>query len=185
MSHELPAWYPWPETETKPAPMPLLLVQAFANTLDVTQGEDLLADAGWFVRAGLLAPGVSLDADELALARSVRAALRELLSGGDADLAPLRTAAARRDPRIAIADGGQIALEARVPGDLDDALLALLLVVRAAQVDGTWKRLRICANDECRWAFYDRSRNQQGHWCDMAVCGNRIKNREFRARRRA
>ncbi|MBV9917386.1 MAG: CGNR zinc finger domain-containing protein [Solirubrobacterales bacterium] len=29
-----------------------------------------------------------------------------------------------------------------------------------------------------------RSRNQQGHWCDMAVCGNRIKNRKLRARRR-
>ena len=33
-------------------------------------------------------------------------------------------------------------------------------------------------------AFYDRSRNHGGTWCDMASCGNKLKNREFRARRR-
>ena len=33
------------------------------------------------------------------------------------------------------------------------------------------------------WAFYDRSRNHGGTWCDMASCGNKLKNREFRARR--
>jgi predicted RNA-binding Zn ribbon-like protein len=44
--------------------------------------------------------------------------------------------------------------------------------------------LKVCANSECQWAFYDRSRNQQGNWCDMAVCGNRLKNRQLRARRR-
>jgi predicted RNA-binding Zn ribbon-like protein len=42
--------------------------------------------------------------------------------------------------------------------------------------------MRVCANPDCRWVFYDRSRNQQGHWCDMAVCGNRLKNRRLRAR---
>ena len=41
----------------------------------------------------------------------------------------------------------------------------------------------MCGNSECRWAFYDRSRNQQGLWCEMAVCGNRLKNRAFRARK--
>jgi predicted RNA-binding Zn ribbon-like protein len=41
-----------------------------------------------------------------------------------------------------------------------------------------------CANDDCQWAFYDRSRNHGGTWCDMATCGNKLKNRDFRARRR-
>jgi predicted RNA-binding Zn ribbon-like protein len=49
---------------------------------------------------------------------------------------------------------------------------------------GSWSRLKVCGNSECRWVFYDRSRNQQGRWCEMAVCGNRLKNRAFRARRR-
>ena len=50
--------------------------------------------------------------------------------------------------------------------------------------DGSWERLKVCADHGCRWAFYDRSKNRQGHWCDMAVCGNRLKNRELRARQR-
>jgi predicted RNA-binding Zn ribbon-like protein len=56
--------------------------------------------------------------------------------------------------------------------------------VHRAQEDGSWARLKVCANVECEWAFFDRSRNQQGSWCEMAVCGNRLKNRQLRARRR-
>jgi predicted RNA-binding Zn ribbon-like protein len=57
-------------------------------------------------------------------------------------------------------------------------------IIRHAEEEGSWSRLRACANPDCRWVFYDRSRKQQGHWCDMAVCGNRLKNRTLRARRR-
>jgi len=58
-----------------------------------------------------------------------------------------------------------------------------LLIIRDAQQDGTWARLKACRNRDCRWAFYDRSHTRRGAWCDMAVCGNLIKNRNFRARR--
>jgi CGNR zinc finger/Putative stress-induced transcription regulator len=58
----------------------------------------------------------------------------------------------------------------------------LLIAVRDAQLGGTWGRLKACHNDECRWAYYDRSHSQRGRWCDMAVCGNRVKNRALRAR---
>lgn len=34
-------------------------------------------------------------------------------------------------------------------------------------------RLKICPN--CQWLFLDRSRNRSRAWCDMAVCGNRVK----------
>lgn len=34
-------------------------------------------------------------------------------------------------------------------------------------------RLKICPN--CGWLFLDRSRNRSRTWCDMAVCGNRMK----------
>lgn len=44
------------------------------------------------------------------------------------------------------------------------------------------ERLKICPN--CRWLFIDRSRNRSRTWCDMAVCGNRVKaNRHYRRRR--
>ena len=78
-------------------------------------------------------------------------------------------------------DDGQVLLNAS--GDsLRDRLVDLLLIIRDAQGDGTWARLKACANDECQWAFYDQSRNRGGTWCKMAVCGNNLKNREFRAR---
>ena len=60
---------------------------------------------------------------------------------------------------------------------------SLLLIVRDAQRDGSWDRLKACRNDECQWAFYDRSHAGRGSWCDMASCGNKIKNRNLRARR--
>jgi len=179
----LPAWYPWPETETKPAPMPLLLVQAFVNTLDLDQGQDLLS-SDWFVGAGLLDASADVGAGELELARAMRESIRQLLESGDGDLGPLREVAAGRAARLLVGERGALALAPPGQGDLTDALFQLLLIVRAAQEAGTWSRLRICANDDCRWAFYDRSKNRQGQWCDMAVCGNRLKNRELRARRR-
>jgi predicted RNA-binding Zn ribbon-like protein len=39
--------------------------------------------------------------------------------------------------------------------------------------EGESGRLKICGN--CGWLFMDRSRNRSRTWCDMAVCGNRIK----------
>jgi predicted RNA-binding Zn ribbon-like protein len=58
----------------------------------------------------------------------------------------------------------------------------LLAAIASATADGTWARLKICRNDACRWSFYDASRNRSGHWCSMAVCGNRMKGRAFRQR---
>jgi predicted RNA-binding Zn ribbon-like protein len=46
------------------------------------------------------------------------------------------------------------------------------------------ERVRICAAEECAWAFLDESRNRSRQWCDMTVCGNRAKARRFYARRR-
>ena len=63
------------------------------------------------------------------------------------------------------------------------AIGQLLALIYQAMITGTWQRLKICRNDECRWAYYDRSRNRSGAWCTMAVCGNRMKGRTFRRRR--
>ena len=51
--------------------------------------------------------------------------------------------------------------------------------------DGDWARMKACGNPECRWAFYDGSKNRSGRWCEMASCGNRMKARAFRERARA
>ena len=99
-------------------------------------------------------------------------------------MAPLRRLTETHRARLTLDDGGAIGLENARHQGLDDGLFELLLIVRRAQEDGSWARLKVCTNPDCQWAFFDRSRNQQGSWCDMALCGNRLKNRELRARRR-
>jgi predicted RNA-binding Zn ribbon-like protein len=45
-------------------------------------------------------------------------------------------------------------------------------------------RLRECGNPECRWLFLDTSKNHTRRWCDMKICGNRMKARRFKAQHR-
>jgi predicted RNA-binding Zn ribbon-like protein len=45
--------------------------------------------------------------------------------------------------------------------------------------------LRECGNPECRWLFLDTSKNHTRRWCDMKICGNRMKARRFKAQHRA
>ena len=188
-----PSWVP--DQEIKPAPMPLLLVQSFVNTWDGDNGSDLLLDPaaarGWLTGAGLWSVKRAPDPAELHLARSARESIRALLvaNGGGprpapGALQPLQAAAQASRPTLQVGPSGQIGLGPE-PADRPDAgLLTLLLVIRDAQRDGTWPRLKACANTDCRWAFYDRSHSRAGAWCDMATCGNRIKNRRLRQRQR-
>jgi predicted RNA-binding Zn ribbon-like protein len=37
------------------------------------------------------------------------------------------------------------------------------------------QRLRLCANDKCRWLFIDDSKSGTRRWCAMSSCGNRAK----------
>jgi predicted RNA-binding Zn ribbon-like protein len=46
-------------------------------------------------------------------------------------------------------------------------------------------RVRACGNPECRWLFLDTSKNHTRRWCEMKLCGNRMKARRFKAQRRA
>jgi predicted RNA-binding Zn ribbon-like protein len=182
------------DEEPKPAPGPLLRVQALVNTVELPAGPDRLADPDdarpWLIDNDLMAPDAGLSAADLQTLRDVREALRALLirNGGgrpptNAELAPLRAVAAGGAVRAEFDADGVVQLAAA--GDsLTERLVELVLIVRDAQHDGSWMRLKVCANDECRWAFYDRSRNRGGTWCEMSACGNKLNNREFRARRR-
>ena len=182
------------DDESKPAPGRLLRIQALVNTVELPMGPDRLADPEdarpWLIDNELLASDAAVDDADLQLLRGVREALRALLmhnSGGPpptaADLAPLRVVSAGGAARAEFDTDGVVRLAAA--GDsLAERLVELLLITRDAQRDGCWARLKVCANDECRWAFYDRSRNHGGMWCEMSACGNKLKNRQFRARRR-
>ena len=49
---------------------------------------------------------------------------------------------------------------------------------------GDPRRIRLCANPDCRWVFVDASHNRTRRWCE-ATCGNLVKVRRFRARQAA
>jgi predicted RNA-binding Zn ribbon-like protein len=194
----LPSWVQ--AGESKPAPMPLLLVQAFVNTWDGDGSRDALLEPRdaqqWFGQAGLLPRDEIPDPAGLRLAREVREGIRALLTmnggGPDAEaetLRPLHVLTAMSHLQASIGPDGLVelapaAVEGGPESRLAGALLRLLLIIRDAQVDGTWPRLKSCRNPDCRWAFYDRSHSRRGAWCDMATCGNRIKNRTLRQRQK-
>ena len=194
----LPTWAS--HVEDKLAPMPLLLVQAFVDTLDQDLGTDIFAQPdqarAWLAGAGLRVPdpdrpdpGFAVD---LRLAREVRESIRALIgrtAGNELtadDLAPLEQVLGQVQPRLDVTADGRARLGPVLPArTLADGLLGLMLIIRDAQADGSWDRLKLCGNPDCRWAFYDRSHSRRGAWCDMASCGNRVKNRNLRARRAA
>jgi predicted RNA-binding Zn ribbon-like protein len=178
--------------ETLPAPA--ALVRDFINTVDLEDARDDLdgpeALARWLTERGLLRGTAAVTDEDVALAarlrESLRAVLRALHHGGSpsAELERANALAAELPLVVRFGTGG----DARVtPGDggARGALAAILAGVAESVADGTWERLKVCAADDCQWAFYDRSRNRSGRWCSMAVCGNRSKTRTYRRRQSA
>jgi predicted RNA-binding Zn ribbon-like protein len=191
----LPSWAS--HLEHKLAPPPLLLVQAFVNTLDLDLRTDVLGHAdearAWLADAGLRdlgQPDTDLAAD-LQLARDVRESLRAMIARNtdgmpltEAELRPLEQVTRQAAPRLEVTADGQVRLGTQSQAQrLPDGLARLLLTIRDAQADGSWDRLKLCGNPDCLWAFYDRSHSRRGAWCEMASCGNKLKNRNLRARR--
>jgi predicted RNA-binding Zn ribbon-like protein len=174
----------------QPAPGSLRLVQAFLNTNDIEAGEDRLSSvdglATWAAEVGV-DPG-PVDGDAVSWLVRFREALRDTIDAvawsetPDPDaLAVLGDAAHSAPVSVAISPEGGVRLQAMPGGDRLTA--AILAAIAVASANGTWQRLKVCRNDACRWSFYDASRNRSGHWCSMAICGNRMKGRAFRRRR--
>src|SRR4029077_18000382 len=184
-----------PTSEQAPEPPHgLSLVIDFVNTLDVETGVDELASveghSTWFSARGLIeARDAKASERDRKRAIELREALRELmLAHTDGERAEGAGAALDRAARAGVltvrfgADGSA-QVGAHGTG-FERALARLLIPIVAAGADGSWERVKACRADDCEWAFYDRSRNRSGVWCDMAVCGNRTKVRAFRARGR-
>lgn len=68
---------------------------------------------------------------------------------------------------------------------LDSVLWAVARSASELLLSGELSRLRMCAADDCAWLFLDRTKNQRRRWCDMKVCGNRVKARRHYERVKA
>ncbi len=174
------------------APHSLELLIEFVNTLDIEQQTDAIATpaalAGWLRERGLLAAEVAKPArHDLDRAIELREALRAMMlaNNGEADDesagAALERAARRGELGVHFDAAGRPTLEPGARG-MAAALARLLVPVVDSAADGSWGRVKACRAPDCRWAFYDASRNRSGVWCDMAVCGNRTKVRAYRRR---
>jgi hypothetical protein len=113
---------------------------------------------------------------EVAAARAVRDGLLAAIDGseGIASMANLHFGATRggRWPTLVPRSSGIMALAEHA-----------CLVLYELSVAGVAERLRRCQADDCRWVYFDRSRNQSKVWCDMSGCGSRAKARAYRRRR--
>jgi predicted RNA-binding Zn ribbon-like protein len=90
-----------------------------------------------------------------------------------------------RDPRhvsLRLDDGAVVTEMVSTGGALDRlcADVAASLAMMLGRDDRS--RYRSCANETCRFTFYDDSKPGTRRWCSMELCGGRAKARAFRLR---
>jgi hypothetical protein len=153
---------------------PADLIVRFINTLDVEAGSDALDTVdGW--RSWLSAQGLDgcfgqESPRDLEQVRELRDDLRALASGercGQVQQVGIQ---------VALTVDGQVELSSQTAVGLIAAAAAKVAIEQRLD------RVKICPADDCRWAFYDTSRNRSRQWCSMEVCGNRAKARAHRER---
>jgi predicted RNA-binding Zn ribbon-like protein len=174
----------------------------FANTLDLRhfthhgvphQKHDELTSpdefAAWMAERKLLPAGARVAPDMFETALRLRAGLRDYLQH---DPAERRNRSVTRTLNAAVA---AFPLHAELGGEAggklqparDDALAgfcALAAELYDGARAGSLDRLKTCAAEECRRVFFDRSKPATRRWCMSTLCGNRMKTRAYRERRR-
>jgi predicted RNA-binding Zn ribbon-like protein len=181
----------------------------FVNTLsydkDITHERltDAATAVSWLQSHALLhqemADAILADASDpegeerlLTRVRRVRAALRELLDAA-VEKRPASAAALKEVNRalrapyvielVPAADG--VSLDHRHEGDPISGAMARLSEAVTRELTGdNSRRLRVCANEDCRWVFNDHSPAGRRKWCDMSSCGNRAKAARHRERQK-
>ena len=176
---------------TSEPPRPVRVVRDFVNTAEPELGTDQLVlptAAECLQRLGLMVHGTRVVAGDLPLLVGVREGLREVLLGhGGHDVrAPALgelDELLRRIPLTIRLSGDQASVHAVEDQPAHHVIATVVSAVLAARPED-WVRLKVCARDSCRWAFYDTSRNRSGRWCSMAGCGNIVKmRRAYRTRK--
>ena len=164
------------------------LIEEFLNTVDERtfsrHGEDHVAGEqltspqalGEWLTAHDLPAGTQLRPADLTATIALRTALRQALIAETSGISALGDYPLRLAPDH---EGG-LRLTARSGRPWLDTIVE---TVAESAARGDWKRIKLCAAPDCRWAFHDTSRNGRGRWCEMAVCGNRTKTRTYRERR--
>jgi predicted RNA-binding Zn ribbon-like protein len=170
----------------------LNVLRVFVNTWDVEGDMDEVGTpdllASWLRARELLPASQRVGSDAHARAIAVREGLRALAAANNGDSPDPH----RVDDLNRVAEGLPMLMQV-APGDwhlrpaeggADGFLAGLLGTLARSMADGSWARVKACHRHDCRWLFFDQSRNRSGTWCSMAGCGSRMKSRAYRARRR-
>ena len=173
----------------------------FANSLDVRHfthhgvqhdQDDELTDPGelgaWMSGRGL-SSGAKITPAMFETALQLRASVRDYLEYEPVERRKNKNAVASLNKALKLFP---LAVEAHSYGLVlqaarGDALAGLSIVVAElydGSVKGTLDRLKMCAAEECRRVFFDRSKPATRRWCMSTLCGNRIKTRNYRERQR-
>jgi predicted RNA-binding Zn ribbon-like protein len=175
----------------------------FANSLDVrrfthygvqhAQGDELIGPrelAVWMSQRGLSAANTKITAAMFDNALQLRAGIRAYLECDPAERRKDNEAVRSLNKTMKL-----FPLVAEARGDRSmtlgtsrrDALAGLSVIVAElydGSIKGTLDRLKMCAAEECRRVFFDRSKPATRRWCMSTLCGNRMKTRTYRARHR-
>ena len=188
--------------------VPLDTAFDFLNTLELENGSlverlsSLDTAVAWLVDAGVASDATAVTGHARSAAErddvlhrliATRTALRDVAHAVAHEQAPPRSAivevnralASRERIELVAADDGVRLGHSHVGDPIDDVLARIAEPIVREIGFGREARFRICANDTCRWIFFDESRPGNRRWCDMATCGNRAKARRHRARQKA
>jgi len=176
----------------------------FANTLDVrhfthhgvqhVQDDELRGPReleAWMTRRGLLAEGGKITPAMFEHALQLRTGIRAYLQCEPGERRKDRNVARSLSKALSLFplgaelgdDRGMMLRAAR--GDALAGLSTVVAELYDGSVRGTLDRLKMCAAQECRRVFFDRSKPATRRWCMSTLCGNRTKTRTYRERHRA
>ena len=176
--------------DTPEVPSAIGIVRDFVNTTDhETATDDLTTPAEltrYLVSHGLMPRASRATPADLDVAVRLRASLRRALEqnhDGDRS-APAGMADALADQPVTLTWSSEGAVVTTTASGVRGGLARIAIAAHEATTQGTWQRLKICAYDECEWAYYDHSKNHSRAWCEYG-CGNKVKTRAYRARKAA
>jgi predicted RNA-binding Zn ribbon-like protein len=175
----------------------------FANSLDVRhfthhgvqhmQGDELAGPrelAVWMSQRGLSSTGTKITPAMFDSALQLRASVRGYLECDPAERRKNNAAVRSLNntmklfPLVAEAGDDRSMVLRGARGDALAGLSAVVAELYDGSIKGTLDRLKMCAAEECRRVFFDRSKPSTRRWCMSTLCGNRIKTRTYRERHR-
>ena len=173
----------------------------FANSLDLRHfvhhgvqhaQEEELGDAAalgtWMARHRLHEGGKAPSNATFEAALALRSAIRDYLERDPEDRrreAPVKDALdkAMAPFPLRVTMAGKEGLKlAPLGSDATAGLSAIVAELYNGAANGTLDRLKMCASEECKRVFFDRSKPGTRRWCQSTLCGNRQKTRTYRER---